>query len=292
MQLTDQELQDLATFFARRAPSIEERYLVRKRARLSFDNSQTHHPRTGWLQILVEATDLGKLNRLAYVIAAEYPDDRNLQQVCQLLAEKGNSDGLKRTAMYAVPISAFALVLFFWPHEQVAELQPQSLTAELQPQSVEQTAPETLATLQPQSVKEGTPETVATLQPQSVKQAPPPQKVAVNKPVIRSAPRAATTAEDTPAAPTHIPCNPDNEKIIGYWYSGDDPAGIRGQTITIAKTVNVRTEYPSYRNDYSPRSTVQCVLFEGEQVHLSQDPILVSGDRYWIPIAGKDLIRS
>lgn len=302
MQLNDQELQDLATFFARRAPSLEERYLFRKRARLSHESNQTHHPRTGWLQILVEAADSGKLGRLAYVISAEYPEDRNLQQVCQLLAEKGNSDGLKQAAMYGIPISAFALVLFFWPHSQVGELQPQS--AQLQPQSVDQAAPEVTASLQPQSVKE----TIASLQPQSVKETTPkPQKKLQPQSIEEERGRKVLAKQTThnktrlPTrtamvtsvnAPDHTPCEANSEHLIGYWYSGDDPAGIQGQTITIAKTVNVRTEYPSFRNDYSPRSPVQCVLFEGEQVKLSLEPILVSGDRYWIPITGKDLIRS
>jgi hypothetical protein len=290
MQLNDHELQDLATFFARRAPSIEERYLFRKRTRLSVATDQPHHPRTGWLQILVEATDAGRLGRLAYVISAQYPDDRNLQQVCQLLAEKGNSDGLKRAAMYSLPISAFAIVLFFWPHGQEATLQPQSVT--IQPQSVEQSAPETTASLQPQSIEQ------ATVGVDKKRQAPPATASSSKPKSVKTPVKAVTTRAPSrqlamaKQAPDHTPCETKTEQIIGYWYSGDDPAGVRGQTITIPKTVNVRTEYPSFRNDYSPRSPVQCVLFEGEQVKLSLDPILVSGDRYWIPITGKDLIRS
>jgi hypothetical protein len=283
MQLNDQELQDLATFFARRAPSIEERDLFRKRARLSLDNSQTYHPRTGWLQILVEATDRGKLGRLAYVISAEHPGDRNLQQVCQLLAERGNASGVKQAAMFGIPICAFAMVLFFWPHGEFTEIQPQSQAMKLQPQSVEEAASEAVATLQPQSIEE-------TSTPQKLEVIDALPKVS---PTGQEAVALVTTTTAPPQTrPTHVPCDPEHEDIIGYWYSGDDPAGARGETITIAKTVNVRTEYPSFRNDYSPRSPVQCVLFEGEQLHLSQDPILVSGDRYWIPITGTDLIRS
>jgi hypothetical protein len=293
MQLEHQELNDLATFFSKRAPSAEERYLIRQRARIQAGGTQSSNSLSGWMQILEDASDQRKLHRLAYIISAEYPDDNNLQQVCQLLAEKHLNKGLRQTAMFGLPVAAIAMTMLLWPRGDVAALQPQSVstpeitTALLQPQT---------AQLQPQSVKTPEAPEVATLQPQSVKEASDLLEPAVRKGPKRTlkqqTPIASNQQQPTGSELLHVACDRAENEVIGYWYSGENAVGQQGDTVTIAQTVNVRAEYPSFRNEYSPRTPVQCVLFEGEQIKLSHPPILVAGDRYWIPVTGRDLIRS
>ena len=292
MQLDPNELHDLATFFSKRAPSAEVRYLIRQRTRIGSDSRPAPTPHSAWIHILEDASDAGKLHRLAYVISAEYADDTNLQQVCQLLAEKQINRGIRHTAMFGVPVTALLVTLFFWPSGDVKALQPQSVVtpatpvATLQPQSLEETPSPEVATLQPQSVKETTPD--APLVPNKAKAVPTPQKRIAKGQKTRVLPTVASAQP----VPDHVPCDANQDQVIGYWYSGENAAGQQGDLVTIAKTVNVRADYPSHRNDYSARTPVQCVLFEGEQVRLSKEPILVAGERYWIPVTGADLVRS
>ena len=55
------------------------------------------------------------------------------------------------------------------------------------------------------------------------------------------------------------------------------------------QAVNVRADYPDGANDYNARTELRCALLAGDHVHLSAAPILVPGDRYWVPLHAGDL---
>jgi hypothetical protein len=80
--------------------------------------------------------------------------------------------------------------------------------------------------------------------------------------------------------------------LVGYWYAGADAPGGQGQTITMDHMVNVREDYPDHRNGFDKRATIRCVLQPGDVIKLSNNGVLVPGDRYWMPIHSDDIISS
>lgn len=75
-----------------------------------------------------------------------------------------------------------------------------------------------------------------------------------------------------------------NGEIIGYWYAGAEKPAIQDGWTTISYGRNVRLDYPEEHNGYNARATVTCVLFDNMTVPVQDEPILVAGSKYWIPL--------
>ena len=72
--------------------------------------------------------------------------------------------------------------------------------------------------------------------------------------------------------------------LIGYWYAGDTPPQIDNGWTTIPHGVNVRIDFPEEHNNYNAKTSVSCVLFPNMRVPVQNEPILVAGGKYWIPL--------
>lgn len=75
-----------------------------------------------------------------------------------------------------------------------------------------------------------------------------------------------------------------NGEIIGYWYAGPEKPNIQDGWTTISYGRNVRLDYPEEHNGYNARAAVTCVLFDNMAVPVQDEPILVAGNRYWVPL--------
>ncbi len=71
---------------------------------------------------------------------------------------------------------------------------------------------------------------------------------------------------------------------IGYWYAGAEPPEVDNGWTVIPRGTNVRVDYPEKHNGYNAKSPVSCVLFANMRVPVKEDPILVAGDKYWVPL--------
>lgn len=127
----------------------------------------------------------------------------------------------------------------------------------------------------------------------------PAQAVEADEPVEADAPAEARAAPEPSTRPTGQArassgsppggCEGPADQILGYAYAGESSPGRVGQVWTAPQTVNVRAEYPSLQNDFSPRTQVVCLLIQGSLVTLEHEPIQVPGDAYWVPIAGSSV---
>ncbi len=75
-----------------------------------------------------------------------------------------------------------------------------------------------------------------------------------------------------------------NGQIIGYWYAGAEPPIVHNGWTTIPHGRNVRLDFPEKHNHYNARTQVQCILIGNTQVPMQDEPILVAGGKYWIPL--------
>jgi hypothetical protein len=134
----------------------------------------------------------------------------------------------------------------------------------------------------------------------TVETQPPPAPPIAEVAVVEAlpAPPAYTRGHTPPKDRTRGPawhsgrCTYDKPSdFIGYWYAGEDNPGAVGQTITVEIGVNVRADYPDTHNDFDKRTKVRCILKRGDKVKLTSTPILVPGDRFWVPLYHGDLVE-
>ena len=80
-------------------------------------------------------------------------------------------------------------------------------------------------------------------------------------------------------------CNIEGSgEIIGYWYAGANPPEVMNGWTTIPHGMNVRLDYPERHNAYNAKSSVSCVLFANMEVPVLDEPLLVAGGKYWVPL--------
>lgn len=85
-------------------------------------------------------------------------------------------------------------------------------------------------------------------------------------------------------------CTDPQGGIVGYWYAGRQSPGQVGDTVHLARSINVRNAFPSADNGWNSGGRIRCVLRPGDQVRLSDQPIEVSGGAWWVPLHTGDLI--
>ena len=72
--------------------------------------------------------------------------------------------------------------------------------------------------------------------------------------------------------------------LIGYWYAGSKAPQIENGWTTIPHGVNVRIDFPEDHNAYNAKAPISCVLFPNMRVPVQDEPILVAGSKYWVPL--------
>ena len=236
MHLDDAELGELARFLARRFDLELHR----------LDGAPSASLEQAWTERLQERRDAGRLPVLFAQLRNRHPEDTNLRDVVELLAEP--SRGADQAAGFFL-MAAAAAVLFFGTAGVGAAGAVWLLDGEVQ--AVEAPVAPVLATLEGAEMSH----------PERAEQDTVPGR-----------------------------CGGGPGEVVGYWYAG--ATAPTGEVLTMPETVNVRAAYPERANDWDARSPIRCVLHAGDLVRLSQQPVHVDGDRYWVPLVAGDLLPS
>lgn len=277
MEWTDQELDELAAFFAKR--------LTTSLSPLDpTDPPPPGNPATPWRTKLGQARDRGRLPSLAREIAAAMPDDANLQQACSLLQGPGGRNS-GQLAGWAMALSA-VLVLsgitgaagLVWLSQgaPVAPLEASSAAVAVRVEAEPTPIPD------PDQGRIGSdeaPEPAVQVEVLSARAVEPEGEDAAPEPPAQ-APRAVGSSGQRPTER----CAGEDGQVVGYWYAGSKKPGRTGSRITLDKTVNVRADYPDVHNNFEKKAAVQCVLMAGDKVKLRQSAIEVPGNAWWVPL--------
>jgi hypothetical protein len=132
--------------------------------------------------------------------------------------------------------------------------------------------------------------------------AEPMQTVAKQHPVlsepttpVAQAPETMATTEPVVVAPNPVAnrrhCNRLPKGMVVYWYAGENAPGVVGDVIEIERPMNAREDYPDRHNQYNARAPIQCILVPGERVRLTEAPMFVPGDRYWVSLRASDMVQ-
>jgi hypothetical protein len=278
MQLTDEEVEDLALFLAKRFPTPAYREtLVRRADLVQVDPTQTD-PVAGWAAVLHVAIIEGRIGTLAEVLRDEAEGDPNLRIACDLLAGKRRTPRTVAAAglgasLIAVLVVGGAATARMLGQEPVLEMEPTALAA---PAHI---TTEDAAQGPPSLVPEADPVPVP-----GVAEAPPAQAPAV----VPAPPKAVARAARHPAGW----CEADAQGIVGYWYAGTTAPGKAGDVISVPRSANVRADYPHEGNDFSKTARVRCSLTIGDRVRLSLDPVRVAGTHFWVPLSVGDRVAA
>ena len=302
MEFEIQEIRDLAEFFAKRFPGVAERERIVASAGLSAENLGGDSLQA-WERIVRSAMEKNRLWNLAEAGRIALPADANLRDLANAFAET-KQGGLKPKHLVAA-VALFALAGFGFALTQPNPVSDTEPATELVAVTDDIETPEPVVdeALELASVEEAAAEPIApeTAEPPS---APPAvvapvakAPVAPEKPRVAPAAVAAAKPQAESSKRRRIPadgirgrCGGAKEEIVGYWYAGDATPGEAGQVIDIGRAVNDRVDYPRFKNGYSSRTDIVCWLQSGDKVRLTQAPIYVEGDVYWVPLVAGDLI--
>lgn len=282
MEWTDQELSELAAFFAKRlTPELSPLDPT--------DPPPPGDPAKPWVAKLERARDRGRLPSLARDIARAMPEDANLQEACALLQGGPRPQGNQK--MWAAALASVLLfsgvagagLLALSQRASVEPLQPQSMTVAAVTEPAEAAPVVVPPEVAPVSVVEpGASEEVEAVSELPV-EAPEPE-VAAAEPVVPAEPAAAPVVPNPTAR-----CAGTPGEVVGYWYAGSKKPGRQGARIKLDRTVNVRADYPDVHNQFDKQAQIQCVLMVGDRVRLDQEPIEVPGQAYWVPLVAGTL---
>ena len=280
MDLNHAELRDLATFFEKRFPTLDQKQRLCAAARMK-------RPTAGmtWGVILEEAHARGRLPALARAASQLDPSDHNLASMSAVLY-----DGRRRPCPTALAVGA-AAVLFVAIGTAVGlgTSEPTAHAAPVPPPAPEASAP---ATALVSSAGLSAPPSEPSLTPAASKGGTPlPAGVPEPEATAPPAPVAPTVAQNEAPANANGRCTVRGGGLVGYWYAGRTSPGAQGATITMPNAVRVRAHYPGVHNDFDTRTPIRCFLSEGDRVRLSQAPIAVPGNAFWVPLHSGDLIR-
>ena len=267
MELTDGELADLARFCARRFVSPADQAQIAARAGVGFLPSED--PVAAWTDLLGSAQQAGALPRLAKVLAATAPGDRNLQEACAALVVADRSRYPRGAVIVAgaLLLGGVSLGAWWWnasrgpgKPESVARAPASAVSASL---AVVPVAPAVVA----------------------------PAVVAPTADRPDVSPASVTLVVPPPVAPSaspSTPCATLGGEVVGYWYAGTVPPGAVGDVITLDRDARVRADYPRAENGHDARAPERCVVSRGLQVKLSHAPIDASNGHFWVPYGPAD----
>ncbi len=299
MELTPHETVELAAFLAKRFPSYRHRGNLADAAGLPFDESSETDPTEAWMKMLRTARLRRRLGRLITVCARCDLADENLQTLAATLGAQGDRGASRaRTAVgVGLSVAAGALIavgLSQWmPAAQVdvIETSPAQVTPAASPIIQALQAGDASHERSDAPGAAGAGEPAGPAEDETLDPALNLVSVVSGRGMTRSY-RTPPESPPEPVTPARANgrCTLEEGGLIGYWYAGVETPGGDGDTITMAKSVFVRSDYPDRHNGFDARSPSRCVLKEGDRVRLSAPPILVPGERYWVPISSGDLV--
>ncbi len=273
---------DVAVFLERRFPAARDRAALAQLAGLGGTQAT-------WSEVLTEAIDRGRLARLVRAAADLQPADVNLQAMAEWCEQQHRSTQRAMVRKWGPPIliTAAAAAAVFVVALPPAPDRPAAVTAEA-------------VNLEVQALPKEVPAVPAAIALAAGPLSPPPV-VPVAAPVAEE-----TETEDLPAVPpspappatqavAEDPNRPrgrcrSSSRIVGYWYAGRSAPGAQGEVVTLDYTVRVRVDYPDFHNQFNARAPVTCHLVPGDRVRLTDAPLHVPGDAYWVPLTDGDLL--
>lgn len=290
LYLEDTEIAELAHFFARRFPDPAHRAPLLVAAGLTEPIADS--PQAAWISIFCQARQSPfRLSALASCARRVDLEDDNLQDICAILISSPSrfSSILAVASGIACALLVTAVVLpIFQSPSIAANPAPEStaLVSAVAPPLASHASVATAATVPTSNLRIYAKDD-APAAPPAAPPAPPEEPPAA--PDIAEAPAAAAPPAPDRSSDYTGRCRARDGELIGYWYAGSSSPGAAGETITASVTTNVRADYPDVHNDFDARTTVRCILLEGQQVTLSVEPKAVPGGRYWVPLYGGDL---
>jgi len=304
MEFEIQEIRDLAEFFAKRFPAVADRQRIAQSAGLPSENLGGDGLQA-WERVVRLAMEGGKLWNLAEAARIARPADANLRDLANAVKTSGGGKGRGYLAAAVVVLAVGGFGFALTQPNPLSDAEPADSPIAVVEPAVEsdELASEvetTLAVTEPG--EEGASTVVEDAPKVAAASVPPVEPAPTNTPAVERKPSVTTNAAVAVANPlkrkrriipadgVHGRCGGAKEEIVGYWYAGEARPGQAGQVIDIGRTVNVRMDYPRYNNGYSSRSEVVCWLKTGDKVKLTQAPIYVDGDVYWVPLVAGDLI--
>ena len=305
MEFSEQEIRDLARFFAKRFPSFEQRTHIAGMAGLGGSAQLSGEPEAAWSDLVRTAVQGGRMLHLARSAARQRPSDSNLKSLVDTI-EAGRS---VRLGGLRLGLGALAIILLAG---LVWGLSRTSLHEQGEPPVA---APPALASAQPAPAPQpaaggpllsDTPPTASapplTGSPATPDDPPPaaydasaPEATNPAPPLPGDAPVAAPTGPPVPPPEPATPplvegrCGGPQGELLGYWYAGSDADWAPAAVHTISGGANVRASYPSRENNWNARARVVCGLRNGDQVRISQPPVWVVGGAWWVPFHAGDL---
>ena len=269
---------EVAVFLDRRFPTAQDRAALARLAGLRGTHAD-------WLQILEDAASQGRLARLVRAAAGLRPDDANLLAMAEWCEQQHRSAqvALVRTwaprGLLAAGVAAAALALSWSVNPAPQGVAPEDALAQ-----VSHAVPAA-------DVSDATTEVLAAEPLSAVASAPPlpteTGSLAVPETPV-APPPTATAAVVDPDRPRGR-CR-SSDRIVGYWYAGRSAPGAQGEVLTMDYAVRVRLDYPDAHNQFNARAAVTCHLVPGDRVRLTDAPIHVPGDAYWVPLTDGDLL--
>ena len=273
MLFSEGERRELAEFFAKRFSDDSVRSLLARQAGIDAGEA-TSDPTDAWADLITTAQNRRRLPNLAIVASKTDQTDQNLQAVCNLLGARARIVRNRVVTGLAAASIALGFGIAGW-----------SMGAQGEASTVaEAPTPEAVT------------EVVAVAEVPEVAPEPAVPEVAP-EPAVPAGPaytRSHTPPEERPTGPAwrNGRCTYDKDSdFIGYWYAGDTSPGLQGEVVTVELGVNVRQDCPGLHNDFDKRSKVRCILKRGDKVKLTAAPILVPGDRFWVPLFHGDLVE-
>ncbi len=296
MDLTPAERSHLASFYAKRFPTPQQRSELARAAAVVEPPPTSTSATAAWTRLLADAQEAGRLARLAHVAAQRAPDDDNLRRAAALIGPPPSvwpklalgtlAVGVPVLAVLSVAVVAIQVGAFDGtPANAAPQVTPAAMDIVAVADAVD--APDVQAVTDIGNDVPANAALVATPDEEGIAddwQEP----VAEVEPVLNS--------ETTPVVRTVQPanargrCTLESGGLIGYWYAGRDNPGRVGDTITVPRDMNVRAHVPSLSNDFDSRGPVRCVLVQGDRVRLTHAPVPVPVDAFWVPLYSGDVV--
>ena len=272
MLFSEGERRELAEFFAKRFSDDSVRSMLARQAGIDAAAAEGD-PTDAWADLITTAQNRRRLPNLAIVASKTDTTDQNLQAVCNLLGARARI--VRNRVVTGLAAASIALGFGIAGWSMGTQGSTQAIAEAPSPEPVT----EAVAVVEADEL-----EVIET--PEVAPEPEVPQGPAYT--------RSHTPPEERPTGPAwrNGRCTYDNDSdFIGYWYAGADSPGLKGEVVTVELGVNVRQDYPGTHNNFDKRSKVRCILKRGDKVKLTAAPILVPGDRFWVPLFHGDLVE-
>lgn len=287
MDLTDDEIRDLAAFLARR--------LLPDGTRPDPTDAPAagRTPLSAWVDALRDARTTGRVPAVLRRAASHLPEDRALQEACTLVRDERRGPHLESLAAGALfvvaaaglallAVTGFSTVGVLYALEATAPGPAVDVSADrLHPNFP--TTPPVVPVAAVASVADPSVADAATRAGDVGPVALAPV-VAPGLPASRVATRVPRVEDGPPEGPLEQGCS-------GWFYAGTEDPGEVGSTVAIPHRVNVRAAHPSRENGWDRRARVRCVLEPGQVVRLSGSPVALPGGHYWAPLSEDSVVR-